>query len=49
MIYTNSVSATDTFLTLAKISGGGDLPDRTYTVQYAQGPGEPVVGQRRRR
>ena len=27
VIYTTSVSATDTFLTLAKSSGGGDLPD----------------------
>jgi branched-chain amino acid transport system substrate-binding protein len=38
VIYTTSVSATDTFLTLAKSSGGGDLPDRTYTVQYAKDP-----------
>ena len=38
VIYTTSVSATDTFLTLAKNSGGGDLPDRTYTVQYAKDP-----------
>ena len=38
VIYTNSVSATDTFLTLAKSSGAGDLPDRTFTVQYAKDP-----------
>jgi branched-chain amino acid transport system substrate-binding protein len=38
VIYTNSVSATDTFLTLAKSSGGGDLPNRTLTVQYAKDP-----------
>lgn len=38
VIYTNSVSATDTFLTLAKSSGAGDLPDRTLTVQYAKDP-----------
>jgi branched-chain amino acid transport system substrate-binding protein len=42
VIYTNSVSATDTFLTLAKTSGGGDLPDRTYTVQYAKDPASPA-------
>ena len=41
VIYTNSVSATDTFLTLAKSSGGGDLPDRTFTVQYAKDPANP--------
>jgi len=42
VIYTNSVSATDTFLTLAKSSGGGDLPDRTFTVQYAKDPANPT-------
>ena len=42
VIYTNSVSATDTFLTLAKTSGGGDLPDKTYTVQYAKDPANPA-------
>jgi branched-chain amino acid transport system substrate-binding protein len=42
VIYTNSVSATDTFLTLAKSSGGGDLPDRTYTVQYLKDPASPA-------
>jgi branched-chain amino acid transport system substrate-binding protein len=41
VIYTSSVSATDTFLTLAKSSGGGDLPDKTYTVQYAKDPASP--------
>ena len=41
VIYTTSVSATDTFLTLAKSSGGGDLPDKTYTVQYAKDPASP--------
>jgi branched-chain amino acid transport system substrate-binding protein len=41
VIYTNSVSATDTFLTLAKANGGGDLPDRTLTVQYAKDPANP--------
>jgi branched-chain amino acid transport system substrate-binding protein len=38
VIYTTSVSATDTFLTLAKANGGGTLPDKTYTVQYAKDP-----------
>jgi branched-chain amino acid transport system substrate-binding protein len=42
VIYTNSVSATDTFLTLAKSSGGGDLPNRTLTVQYAKDPASPA-------
>jgi len=42
VIYTTSVSATDTFLTLAKNSGGGDLPDRTYTVQYLKDPASPA-------
>ena len=42
VIYTNSVSATDTFLTLAKSSGGGDLPDRTITVQYLKDPASPA-------
>ena len=41
VIYTNSVSATDTFLTLAKSSGGGDLVNRTFTVQYAKDPANP--------
>ena len=38
VIYTNSVSATDTFLTLAKANGGGDLVNRTFTTQYAKDP-----------
>jgi branched-chain amino acid transport system substrate-binding protein len=42
VIYTTSVSATDTFLTLAKSSGGGDLPERTYTVQYGKDPANPA-------
>jgi len=41
VIYTTSVSATDTFLTLAKASGGGDLPNRTYTTQYLKDPANP--------
>jgi branched-chain amino acid transport system substrate-binding protein len=42
VIYTNSVSATDTILTLAKANGGGDLPNRTLTVQYAKDPASPT-------
>jgi branched-chain amino acid transport system substrate-binding protein len=42
VIYTNSVSATDAILTLAKSSGGGDLPDRTFTVQYLKDPASPA-------
>ena len=42
VIYTTSVSATNTFMTLAKSSGGGDLPERTYTVQYAKDPASPA-------
>ena len=41
MIYTNSVSATDTFLTLAKANGGGDLVNQTFTTQYAKDPANP--------
>jgi branched-chain amino acid transport system substrate-binding protein len=42
VIYTNSVSATDSFLTLAKSSGAGDLVNRTFTVQYAKDPANPA-------
>lgn len=41
VIYTTSVSGTDTFLTLAQKSGGGDLPNRTYTTQYLKDPANP--------
>ncbi len=41
VVYTNSVSATDTFLTLAKSSGGGELVNRTFTTQYAKDPASP--------
>jgi len=41
VIYTNSVSATDTFLLLAKANGAGDLVNRTFTVQYAKDPANP--------
>ncbi len=42
VIYTSSVAATDTFLTAAKNAGGGDLVDRTLTVQYAKDPASPT-------
>lgn len=42
VIYTTSVAATDTFMQLAKSSGGGDLPERTYTVQYSKDPASPA-------
>ena len=39
---TNSVSATDTFLTVAKNSyGAGDLVEKTFSVQYAKDPANP--------
>jgi branched-chain amino acid transport system substrate-binding protein len=43
VIYTNSVSATDTFLTLAgKASGSNNiLVNRTFTTQYAKDPADP--------
>jgi branched-chain amino acid transport system substrate-binding protein len=41
VIYTSSVAATDTFLTAAKAAGGGDLVDRTFTVQYLKDPASP--------
>jgi ABC-type branched-subunit amino acid transport system substrate-binding protein len=42
VIYTSSVAATDTFLTAAKNAGGGDLVDKTFTVQYAKDPASPA-------
>jgi branched-chain amino acid transport system substrate-binding protein len=42
VIYTSSVAATDTFLTAAKAAGGGDLVDRTFTVQYLKDPASPT-------
>ncbi|HZO48950.1 MAG TPA: ABC transporter substrate-binding protein [Gaiellaceae bacterium] len=41
VIYTNSVSGTANFLTLAQKSGAGALVDNTYTVQYAKDPASP--------
>jgi len=42
VIYTSSVAATDTFLTASKNAGGGDLVDRTFTVQYLKDPASPT-------
>jgi len=42
VIYTNSVTATDSILTLARSAGGGDLVNRTFTVQYAKDPASPT-------
>jgi branched-chain amino acid transport system substrate-binding protein len=41
VIYTNAVSATDTFLTLAKANGAGELVNKTFTTQYAKDPANP--------
>lgn len=41
VIYTNSVSATDTFLTVAQRSGAGDLVNNTFTALYAKDPANP--------
>ena len=38
VIYTNSVSATVTFLTLAQKAGAGALVNNTFTTQYAKDP-----------
>jgi branched-chain amino acid transport system substrate-binding protein len=42
VIYTNSVSGTDTFLTTAQKSGAGTLVNNTFTVQYAKDPASPA-------
>jgi branched-chain amino acid transport system substrate-binding protein len=41
VIYTNSVSATDTVLTAARAGGAGDLVNNTYSVQYLKDPANP--------
>lgn len=41
VIYTTLVSATDTFLTLAQRSGGGDLVNNTYSAAYLKDPANP--------
>ena len=41
VIYTNGVSATDTFLTLAASRGATELVNKTFTVQYAKDPANP--------
>ncbi len=42
VIYTNSVSGTDTFLTTAQRAGAGPLVNNTFTVQYTKDPANPV-------
>jgi branched-chain amino acid transport system substrate-binding protein len=43
LVYTNSVSATDTFLTAAKAGGASDaILNKTYTTQYLMDPANPV-------
>lgn len=41
VIYTNSISGTDTVLTLAQETGAGALVNNTYTVQYNKDPASP--------
>lgn len=41
VIYTNSVSATTTFLSTARAAGAGNLVDNTFTVQYQKDPASP--------
>jgi branched-chain amino acid transport system substrate-binding protein len=42
VVYTNAVSATDTFLTLARDRyGAADLVNKTFTTQYAKDPANP--------
>ena len=42
VIYTNQVAATDAILTAAKAAGGGDLVNRTFTLQYGKDPANPA-------
>jgi branched-chain amino acid transport system substrate-binding protein len=41
-IYTNQVSATDTYLTTARAGGAGDLVDGTISIQYLKDPANPA-------
>jgi branched-chain amino acid transport system substrate-binding protein len=41
VIYTTLVSATDVILSLAQKSGGGDLPNNTYSAAYLKDPSNP--------
>ena len=41
VIYTNSVSATDTILTATSAGGAGTLVNNTFSVQYAKDPANP--------
>lgn len=42
VIYVNSVSGTDAFMTTAKNAGAGDLVERVFSVQYAKDPANPA-------
>jgi branched-chain amino acid transport system substrate-binding protein len=42
VIYVNSVSGTDAFMTTAKNSGAGDLVERVFSVQYSKDPANPT-------
>jgi branched-chain amino acid transport system substrate-binding protein len=42
VIYTNSVSGTDTFLTTAQRAGAGTLVNNTFTTQYTKDPANPA-------
>jgi branched-chain amino acid transport system substrate-binding protein len=42
VIYTNSVSGTDTFLTTAQNAGAGNLVNNTFTTQYLKDPANPA-------
>jgi branched-chain amino acid transport system substrate-binding protein len=42
VIYSTLVAATDTFLTLAKANGAGDLVNNTISAQYAKDPASPA-------
>jgi branched-chain amino acid transport system substrate-binding protein len=42
VIYTNSVSGTDTLLTTAQKAGAGPLVNNTFTVQYLKDPASPA-------
>jgi branched-chain amino acid transport system substrate-binding protein len=42
VIYTNSVSGTDTFLTTAQRAGAGTLVNNTFTTQYAKDSASPA-------
>ncbi len=42
VIYVNAVAGTDTFMTLARSSGAGELIDRVFTTQFTKDPANPT-------